>query len=106
MKKVILSLFVVFSLLIYSSCGGMETKFKMRAVVRDVNEYIEVEVVDSEYADGIYWVRLSNECKYYVGDKEIDSFELSVGDEIEIMYSGQVMMSYPPQIVAKEIRKK
>ena len=28
---------------------------------------------------------------------------INVGDKVEITYGGQVMMSYPPQIVAKKI---
>ena len=37
--------------------------------------------------------------------KKIKKSDLSVGDTVEIFYSGQVMMSYPPQIVAAKITK-
>ena len=44
---------------------------------------------------------------FYGRDGEhISRGALRVGDTVEIVYSGQVMMSYPPQIVARKITLK
>ena len=39
------------------------------------------------------------------GNRTVKAF-LKVGDTVEITYGGQVMMSYPPQIVALKIQVK
>lgn len=81
--------------------------FKLSATVIAVNEKIEVDVVTSQYASGIYLVITSTETEYYdnIGNK-ISREEICVGDTVEILYGGQVMMSYPPQIVAARITVK
>ncbi len=88
--------------------GGDEIDgVKMSAEILAIGEKIEVEVIEGEYgASGIYWVIYSSDTKYF------DAFgnaaklsDFAVGDKIEIVYGGQVMMSYPPQIVAKKITK-
>ena len=66
---------------------------------------IEVEVIESDYAFGEYWVITPDDIPYT--DKDgvaVSRADLKPGDKIEITYSGQVMMSYPPQIVAKAIK--
>lgn len=81
---------------------------KMTAKIVSIGERIEVEVIEGEYgATGPYWVITSSETTYLDKNENVVSrSSLSVGDTVEIVYSGQVMMSYPPQIVALKIRIK
>ncbi|MBO5313466.1 MAG: DUF3221 domain-containing protein [Clostridia bacterium] len=95
------------SALLIFGCGDSEVdnKFIMEAIVQGVGEKIEVEVINSDYAFGIYWVLLAKDAKIYNSSNiPISKEGLSVGDRVEITYGGQVMMSYPPQIVAQSIK--
>lgn len=78
---------------------------KMTAAVVGLSDKIEVEVIEGEYgASGIYWVITSSETDFIGQDGgSVMKSCLKVGDIVEIIYNGQVMMSYPPQIVAKKI---
>ena len=77
---------------------------KMKARVTALTEYIEVEVLESEYTFGIHWVITSDETVFVNSNgNTIRRSSLSVGDTLEIIYSGQVMMSYPPKIAARKI---
>lgn len=68
------------------------------------SQEVEMEIVDSEIAFGLYRVLISGETTFYgVDGVKIDRDSLEVGDIIEVVFSGQVMMSYPPQIAAKRI---
>lgn len=95
------------------ACKGNKTgeseqpddKFKLLAMVKNLGEKLEVEVIESEYAFGEYWVITPSDIKYTDKDgNEISREDLTVGDKIEITYRGQVMMSYPPQIVATGVK--
>lgn len=80
--------------------------FVLKAKVISVNDRnIEVEVIESDYAFGVYWV-LTNESTVYF-DKDgssINRVDIKPDSTVEITYGGQVMMSYPPQIVAHKIK--
>lgn len=79
--------------------------FSMKATILHIGDRIEVNVTEAEYAEGLYWVITSDATVYLDRDGgRITRSDLKVGDEIEIRYSGQVMMSYPPQIAAARIR--
>ena len=81
--------------------------FKMIAKVTEVSDKIAVDVIESEYTSGIHWVNTAKATEYF--DKNgnaISRSDIKVGDTVEILYSGQVMMSYPPQIVAAQITVK
>ena len=84
----------------------MENCFNMLARVKNVEEKIEVEVIRAKYASGIYWV-LTSPATRILDEKGniIKKTDLKAGDTVKIIYSGQVMMSYPPQIVALEMQK-
>lgn len=78
--------------------------FKMIAKVTDIAEKIAVDVIESEYTSGIHLVNTAKATEYF--DKNgnaISRSEIKVGDTVEILYSGQIMLSYPPQIVAARI---
>ena len=103
MKKVVCGILITLSLFFCMGCKEVNT-FKLVGIIQNIGDKIEVEVVSSEYASGIYLVITGENTKYYnEEEKEIEKTNLSVGDKIQIIYGGQVMMSYPPQIVAKKI---
>ncbi len=110
MKKGRLWAAILLCLLLLTSCKEkegeeMNTEFELLATVNEVVEHhIEVEVYDSDYAFGTYWVLTGKETKYF--DQEgnpITRDTLEAGEKIKISYGGQVMMSIPPQIVAGKI---
>jgi len=83
----------------------MKEKFILKAIVKKVEiDRIEVEVIESNYAFGIYWILTSDSTKYYnENNSVIMRSNIKVGDTVEISYSGQTMLSYPPQVVAYSI---
>ena len=84
------------------------TEFKMKATITAIGSTIEVNVTEGPYgAEGPYHVHTPEDTRYLGRSGEpIKRGELSVGDAVEITYSGQVMLSYPPQIVAFAIAVK
>ena len=80
--------------------------FSLKATVTAVHkDYIEVEVIESDIAFGVYWVRTGVQTVYTssTGGLIIRN-DIKAGQTVEITYSGQIMMSYPPQIVALGIK--
>ena len=76
---------------------------KMIAEIVYISDKIEVNVIEGDYgASGAYWV-ITNSATVIKDQNNNHISTLNVGDKIEIIYSGQVMLSYPPQIVAKKI---
>ena len=115
--KRILTLLLIFmlSLSLLASCtaGGDEPipdvdgKVTMTARIEAIGEKIEVMVTESEYTWGTHLVITSDQTQYIgKGGERITRDKLSVGQTVEIIYSGQVMLSYPPQIVAHRITVK
>ena len=113
MKKIgILALLLILPMLF--ACGETEDNeekmadgFKMEAVVTDVGERIAVDVTRAEYADGPFWIITSEKTEFLdKNGNKISREDIKAGDSIVIVYNGQVMMSYPPQVVALQIRKK
>ena len=96
---------ICISLLFSCSEGGADTEFKMKATVTALGEKLEVDVTEAEYAEGTYWIIVSDTTEILNGEgKKIIRDEISVGDEITITYNGQVMMSLPPQVAALKIQ--
>lgn len=82
-----------------------KNEFILKAIVKKVGEHIEVEVIESNYAFGIYWILTPSTTVYYNANGSIVNRQnIKVGDTVEISYSGQTMLSYPPQVVAYSIR--
>ena len=79
--------------------------FVLKAVVKEVrSDLIEVEVIESDYAFGIYWVRTGDQTEYNFADgSSATRSDIKAGQNISISYNGQTMMSLPPQIVAHGI---
>lgn len=81
-------------------------QYIFRGVVTKINgtRTIEMEIVDSEIAFGIYWVNVGEPTEYVGKDGgKITLNDVKVGDTIEVAFGGQVMQSYPPQISAQKI---
>lgn len=77
----------------------------MTATVTALGERLEVEVTESEYTFGTFWVITTDTLFYDKEGNQITKDDIKVGDSVKILYSGQVMLSYPPQIVAAKITK-
>ena len=97
-------------MLVCTSCEEVEPVdgAKMTAVIKSVSEKIEVDVIEGDYeVSGIFWVNIgSGTVIVNQNGIRVTKSSLKVGDVIEITYSGQVMLSYPPQIVALQIQVK
>ena len=110
MKKIIAA-FLLLTVFGLTSCsegdyGIIEDQFLMKATVTAVNERIEVDVYEAEYAEGIYHLVYDNGTVILDTDgKRISASDIKTGDKIAISYNGQVMMSYPPQVYAIKIVK-
>ncbi len=79
--------------------------FYMTARLVSLGDRLEVEVIESDSGMvGVFWVITSEETLYTdsVGNK-IGREALKAGDLLRIRFGGQIMMSYPPQIVARGI---
>ena len=114
MKKIgLLALILILPMLF--ACGEaekgeneepMSDGFRMTAVVTAVGEKIEVNVTESEYATGPFWIIISEKTVFCdENGNKISKADIKSGDSIVITYNGQMMMSYPPQVVATKIQK-
>ena len=108
MKK-LFSLLLLLPLLCLPACGSKEDlgeyEFTMTAEIVKIEDKIEVTVLESPVADGPYLVITNDDTVYKnAKGKEITREKLAVGDTVLIAYTGQVMMSLPPQIVALAIQ--
>ena len=82
---------------------GSEVVFRGKVTKIDKHE-IQMEIVDSEIAFGTYRVLIQSTTPYFdANGNEITKSDLKIDDVIEVVFAGQVMQSYPPQISAKRI---
>lgn len=78
--------------------------YKGKIVSNENSRYIEVEIIDSQIAFGKYLVLVDAATVYQDSEgNKITRDDLKVDDVIEISFSGQVMMSLPPQIYGQRI---
>ena len=110
MKKLsLLALILILPMLF--ACGksekeDMNKEFSMKAKVTAVSDKIEVEVIESEYTSGVYWIITSDDTVFVNSkEKKISKGDIMTDDTVIITYNGQIMMSYPPQAVALKIKK-
>ena len=114
MRKTLKIILLIASLSVLSSCFAKNREdsgkipdidgVKMRAKIKNIDEKIEVDVIESEYTSGPHLVITFEETEFLnKSGEKIEKSDLQIGDTVEIIYGGQVMMSYPPQIVAKRI---
>ena len=114
MKKLSLVAFILLLPLLFACNGGEKDnmsstkndEFVMKATVIAVGEKIEVEVTESEYTSGPFWIITSDSTEFLnASGKKITRGDIKAGDTVTVTYNGQVMMSYPPQVVALIIKK-
>ena len=85
--------------------GGDSMPFIFRGTVFEVAELLGVEMEETEFSSGPYHVITGEDTTYFDADgNQTAKDAIKVGDVIEITFSGQVMMSYPPKISAKSIK--
>ena len=113
MKKISIIILLAIALIVLSACNGngeqnvVGEKYEMLATVKEVDDRITVEVLEAPHNNtGIFWIITGDTTSYFGKDGEkIKKGDINPGDKILITYGGQVLMSYPPQIVAYEIKK-
>lgn len=65
---------------------------------------IFIEIIDSQVAFGTYQVNTDKNTVYTNSDgKTIRRDSIKEGDTIDVIFSGQVMLSMPPQIYAQKV---
>ena len=78
--------------------------FKGKIISNNNDRYIEVEIIDSQVAFGKYIVNVDAGTVYVdANGNTITRDSLKADDVIEIIFSGQTMLSYPPQIYGQKI---
>ncbi len=115
MKKLTSLIIIIITAFLFTGCKNVNncngnnssTKIVMTAKILEINQTILVEVIKSEYAYGNYILIVNDStCYYATGGGKINKSNLQVGNIIDVEYSGQVMLSIPPQVVARSIRQK
>ena len=85
--------------------GAREPEFVLKAEVLELGDKILIDVYEGEYASGKYLVIIPDGVSITGKDGEkLTRGDIKPSDRLQIVYNGQVMMSYPAQIVAREIR--
>ncbi len=85
--------------------GDGREEFFLIGEVTNITDRIELNVIEGEYAYGIYHVLVSEQTDIFGKDGgKITLNGIKNGDTVRVIYGGQVMMSYPPQIAAFEVR--
>lgn len=125
MKITALIIMTALALLLFAGCGAQEAEsspdndsqganteqtpartdgFTMIATVKSVGDRVEVDVISAEYASGIFHIIVGENTQIYSAEgREITKQDIKAGDTVEITYNGQIMLSYPPQVVALKI---
>jgi len=79
-------------------------EFVMKAELIQKGEKLLVNVIEAEYASGDYLIIVPSEIEIKGNGTEPLTVEsIPEGAHLRITYNGQVMMSLPPQVVAREI---
>lgn len=79
-------------------------EFVLKGIVIAINDKLEIEVIESDYAFGIYHVIVPNNIPITSANgSAITLDDIKLGNTVLVKYSGQTMLSYPPQIVAYSI---
>ena len=82
----------------------MEGLVRITGVVTAVDERIYVEVDPTDFTSGPYNVIVNDDTGFvYENGTKAELDDVKVGQRVEIAFGGQVMLSYPPQIVARKV---
>ena len=90
-----------------SELPGEGKAFSLKATITETDsKSITVNVTESDAATGTLVVLLSEQTKLLdEAGQAIALSALGIGDKVEISYNGQMMKSFPPQIVATVIKR-
>ena len=87
--------------------AATQERVEMLARIDCMGEKIAVTVLESPYTSGVHLVITGDVTVYRTADCEpLEKSDLQAGDTVRILYSRQVMMTHPPQIVAEDLRRK
>lgn len=79
-------------------------EFVLKGIVIAINDKLEIEVIESDYAFEIYHVIVPNNIPITsASGSAITLDDIEPSNTVLVKYSGQTMLSYPPQIVAYSI---
>lgn len=93
-KTYVFILLLAFSLLLMGCSKGKKDQYSFKAKILEINEdSILVEPFEGED------IRSSSD-KISFSKEKLEDIDLSVGDKVEVKYTGRVMESYPAQITA------
>ena len=72
--------------------------------VTAVNGGIDIIAEETEFTSGPYHILVNDNTKFVFENGQNASIsDVKAGNKIEIIFNGQVMLSYPPQIAAQKI---
>ena len=81
-----------------------EFVYKGKIISNQTSDRIEIEIMDSQIAFGTYHVLVDKATVYLDSNgNTITRDDLKTDDIIEVVFSGQVMLSLPPQIYGQKI---
>ena len=76
----------------------------MIAKVKNIDQTLFVEVIESEFATGDYIVHIGENTVFFdKNGKKIQKNDIKINSTIKIVYTNQVTLSLPPQIIATSI---
>ena len=106
MRKLLCLLLFSLTLPALLGLGRDEGAFRLKGRVLSLGEELLLEVTESEYAYGEYLI-ITPDGIPYTDEKgmPIARKDIRVGDLITLTYNGQTMLSYPPRVVARSIRR-
>lgn len=88
----------------HGAAQDIAPSFVLKANVLELGQKVLIDVYEGEYASGEYLVIIPEDISITdKNGKNLTRGDIKVGDRLEIVYNGQVMMSYPAQIVARKI---
>ncbi len=116
MKNSLLILFIILLLWTVTSCENPFTDDSqsenqppnnsaiITGTVTNVNSRIEMIADETEITSGPYSVIINENTDFYFADGSAANFaDVESGQKVEITFNGQVMLSYPAQIVAHKV---
>ena len=109
MKRRGICILIAAALLLLFACEGEEPvgeKFTLVGTVTELGDKIAVDIIEAPDGNSGIYLAITSDNTVYLDSKgdKISRGDIALGDKVTVTYSGQVMMSYPAQIVAYEIK--
>ncbi len=114
MRKTALIIFLALVLLTFCSCENEKngedsstlppSEYTLVGTVTAKSTRIELNADETEIMSGPYSVIINDQTEFcYANGASATLDSVEIGDRVEITYNGQVMLSYPAQIVAHRV---